>query len=163
MHIDVEAVARRFAALDGDDYESVAELLANDCQYVTAKGTLIGPAAIIESYRNASIWAKSHIECVRYESTLGKSDPDTIIITFISHLEHNGCTHTYSCQQMVKVNEDGLVCRITHQEIPGQREAADTFLQEVGVRRTCVRHSRAGSLDGATPGRAASARCTRSG
>ncbi len=126
-------VAARFAAaLDQENYAGLAALLAADCQYLNRKETF-GPEAIITSYRNASSWAKSAVQKVTYESRIRIDADDVAVVTFVDHFQHDGLTHTYTCEQAVSVNAAGRVCRIVHRELPGQREAADSFLRSVGA------------------------------
>jgi hypothetical protein len=109
--------------------------LADECEYVTRNGPVVGSQAVIASYQTAGAWVKSHIQHVRYESTVRMSQDGSAIVTFIDHFEHNGLAHTYSCEQLVYVNGQGRVCRIVHNDLPGQREAADAFLKTIGVER----------------------------
>jgi hypothetical protein len=129
-------VAEQFAeALDHEDYVVLADLLADECEYVTRNGPVVGSQAVIASYETAGAWAKSHIQQVRYESAVRMSQEGHAIVTFIDHLEHNGLAHTYSCEQRVYVDVLDRVCRIVHNDLPGQRESADAFLQTIGVTR----------------------------
>ena len=121
------------AALDQEDYVVVARLLADDCEYVGRKGTLVGPEAIITSYRDAGSWAKSAIQNVTYESSVRIDADGGAVVTFIDHFVHAGLSHVYACEQAVAVDSQGRVGRIVHREVPGQREAADAFLRRVGL------------------------------
>ena len=125
--------ARFAAALDEEDYVALSELLADECQYLTRKGTVVGQRAVITSYRDAGTWATSAIQRVTYESRIRIDADDIAVVTFIDHFEHGGLTHTYTCEQAVSVDANGRVCQIVHHELPGQREAADSFLRRVGV------------------------------
>jgi ribosomal protein S18 acetylase RimI-like enzyme len=128
--------AERFAtALDEENYDGVAGLLSAECEYAAPKGLLIGRQAILASYRDAGVWVKSNIQIVRYESTVRITDENRAIVTFIDHLEHNGLTHTYTCQQEVDLDSGGFICRIVHQELPGEREAVESFLRVAGIDR----------------------------
>jgi ketosteroid isomerase-like protein len=124
----VEAVTRFAAALDDDDFTALAAVLADDCEYVTPKGTIRGRQQVIASYKAASVSAKSRIDKVRYESSVRSERAGRTIVTFIDHLEHGGASHTYSCEQAINLDAEVRVCRIVHQELPGEREALDLFL-----------------------------------
>lgn len=131
-----QAAARRFAtALDAEDYPALAEVLSDECRFVTSRETLVGPEAIVASYRSASLWAKANIGHVHYESTVHEGAGGSAVVTFIDRLEHDGLTHTYACEQEVCVDVRERICRIVHRELPGQREAVETFLRRIGVRR----------------------------
>ena len=134
-HTRAETVAAFATALDRCDYPTAAALLAEDVEYVTGRQTLRGLAAIIASYREHDEWARRHLQSVRYESYV-RVDGDRVVITFIDHLTHDGATHTYECEQLVWIDQRGLVARILHREVPGQRDAVEVFLDRMGVRRS---------------------------
>jgi hypothetical protein len=135
--------AQRFAAaLDNEDYGAAHELLEAKCEYLSPTGALVGPSAILDSYREAAIWAKSNIASVRYTSEVRWQDGDAVV-TFYDHLEHAGAKHTYACEQRLSVNGEGRITRIVHRELPGERESADTFLRGIGLsRHFCSRPER---------------------
>lgn len=130
MHVDVVAIATRLAsALDREDYPAVAALLADDCEYEARTGTMHGPSAIVASYREASESARVRFDEVRYDSAVRADGECSAIVTFVDHLTHRGATCTYSCEQLVRVDTRGRICRISHRELAGQREALDAFLR----------------------------------
>jgi hypothetical protein len=134
MQDTVSSVATRFAvALDTENYEALAELLASDCEYVARSGAFVGPEAIVASYRDAGTWAKASISSVAYESSVRVASEDFAIVTFVDHLQDSGLRHSYSCEQSLSIRADGKIRRIVHLEIPDQREAADSFLRQIGV------------------------------
>lgn len=138
--------ARRFAAaLDALSYEALPGLLTEDCEYITRDGHCIGPDAIARSYRTADLWVKSHIESVMYESSVREALHGTAIVTFVDRLVHAGVRHTHSCEQELQFEAGGRICRITHREIPGEREAADVFLLQIGVTRASPGNHRDGA------------------
>ncbi len=141
------SVASRFAAaLDVEDYDALHALLSEDCEYVTRHGaTLVGVAPIVESYSRAAAWVRENIETVAYESFVRLTNGRTAIVTFVDHLEHAGVRHTYSCEQELQFKADGRICRITHREIRGEREAADVFLLQIGVTRASPGNQRGGA------------------
>jgi hypothetical protein len=134
MRYSVSRVASSFAfALDTDDYEALADLLSADCEYIARSGVFHGPVAIIASYRDASTWAKARIDSVIYASSVRVENDNNALVTFIDHLEDSGLRHSYCCEQSLAMDPNGRVCRIVHREIPGQREAVDSFLLQIGV------------------------------
>ena len=136
MRYSISSVATSFAvALDTDNYEALADLLSADCEYVAKGGVFRGPATIIASYRNASKWAKSRIDSVTYESSVRVESDENALVTFIDYLEDSGSKHSYCCEQSLAIGSDGKIRRIVHREIPGQREAVDSFLLQIGVLR----------------------------
>jgi hypothetical protein len=132
----VSTVAPRFAAaLDAEDYETVATLLSPDCEYVARRGALVSPDAIVASYREAGKWAKANIASVTYESSVRAVNESSAVIVFVDHLEDSGLRHSYRCEQSIEIRADGRIARIVHIEMPGEREAADAFLRRIGVSR----------------------------
>jgi len=132
---DIVAIVGRFArALDDEDYETAQQMIGHDCEYVSPKGTLVGPQAIAASYRHAGEWARANLDRVKYESHV-RIDGVLAVITFIDHLTHAGQSQTYSCEQVLSLDSGGTIRRIEHRELPGQREAADRFLEQVGISR----------------------------
>ena len=129
--------ARCFAAaLDADDYAAAEALLTADCEYITAKGTVVGPKPIIASYRGASEWARFEIQDVQYRSEVRDDGDGSAVITFIDQLRHNGLDHTYVCEQVIFLDSAGQICRIVHRELPGQKEALEGYFRSAGIART---------------------------
>lgn len=131
----VETACSLAAALDADDFQTAASQLGPHTEYVTPRGTVVGRENIIESYRSASIWARTHLASVRYESRVRAAGTGLAIVTFVDHLEHRGRHHSYRCEQEVSVAADGGIVRIRHIDLPGEREALATFFQDVGIER----------------------------
>jgi hypothetical protein len=130
------AVATSFAAaLDAEDYEALAALVADECVYLTTSGQFVGPKAIVTSYKSAGTWAKANIESVSYESSVRITEDGGATVTFTDHLKHGQRSHTYSCEQDLNFDGIGKVCRISHRELFGQREAVDLYLESIGVKR----------------------------
>ena len=124
----METVLRFALALDEEDYATLATLIADDCEYVTRKGTIRGRQEVIRSYQTASALAKATVNSVTYESYVRSEPNGPMTVTFVDHLEHDGLRHSFSCEQVVYLGAEDRVFRIVHQELPGQREALDVFL-----------------------------------
>ncbi|HEU5297047.1 MAG TPA: nuclear transport factor 2 family protein [Burkholderiaceae bacterium] len=136
MSVSAPAAAYRLAkALDADDFDAVAALLAPTCQYQSPNGMVVGPAAIVASYRQAANWAKSAIQRVAYSSSVRVMHEQAAVITFVDDLLHNGQSHRHTCEQQVHIDQSGLVCRIVHVELVGERDAVDAFLLAIGIDR----------------------------
>src|SRR5262245_22249143 len=130
MSIDVPEIVGRFAsALDRDDFGALAAMLDDDCEYVSPKGTMRGCQAIVGAYRDASQLAKAENDDVRYDSSIRGHGAGSAVVVFADYLRNGGREHAYFCEQEIHVNAQGLVCRIIHHELPGQREALDSFLR----------------------------------
>jgi len=133
----VRAAARRLARLlDEDDFPAARALLPDECVYDTARETLRGPEAIVESYRAASGWARRTFDEVRYESEVESVSGGTARVTFVDYLLKVGHGwHRYRCQQEFTVRADGRVAQIVHRELSGEREALEAFFAACGVER----------------------------
>jgi hypothetical protein len=136
----VRATAVSFAtALDRNDFDAARRLLASDCQYdlraasLTNEGTLVGPDAIITSYRGHDDRARRLFDRVEYWSAVESVDGTTATIVFGDTLEKNGQRHTYRCRQQIRLNGFGTIASIVHEDIPGEAAAVRLFLQRVGV------------------------------
>ena len=117
-------------ALDADDFFAARACLAEDCVYVGLDDTCHGSEAIIASYADASAWAHRTFDEVRYASEVGLPDAATVPVVFIDYLlKAGGRWHRYRCRQEFAV-EGGRVVRITHHELPGEREGLDAYFKE---------------------------------
>jgi len=127
------ALARRFAALlDTDDFASLAPMLAAACVYDTGRGALVGPEAIVASYRGASDRARASLDAMRFESELIAADERSAVVLFRDHITLRGRTHVHTCHQRVEFAPDGTVTCIEHRELPGERERLEAFLARGG-------------------------------
>ena len=127
-------VARHFAeALDRDDFVATEDSLATDCVYESPNGEVEGAAAIVATYRRNAEWAAATFEAIDYASEVEVIGHRQVRITYIDRTRHRGRSHEYRCRQIVDVGEEGLIVRIRHEEIPGQREALEAYFKVVGV------------------------------
>jgi ketosteroid isomerase-like protein len=132
---EVLSIAAQFAAaLDADDFEGAARLLAEDCVYEIAGGGGTGPQAIIASYRSAAEWGRQNLHEVIFHSEVEESGEDWAAIRFTDRVRHGTSTHVYHCRQIVTVSA-GKICHIRHAEIPGEREALLAFFRAAGLKR----------------------------
>ena len=132
--VDVDALdaGRRFAAaLDAEDYEAAAECLAADCAYHSRIGPLIGPSAIVASYQGIGDAARGQLDAIDYTSEVEAAGPREAVVEFLDKLQHAGRRHVYRCRQLIRVDERGLIVKLTHQELPGERERLEEFLAGV--------------------------------
>lgn len=130
-------IAQQFAdSLNADDYETVRALLAENCRYQARTETITQPDAITRSYRANSLFARTLFDRVEYSSEILQSVSDTARITFVDKLHKGDRTHVYQCQQTVHIRPDGLIDRIKHQELPGERERLLEFCASCNVHLT---------------------------
>jgi SnoaL-like protein len=129
-------VARLAKALDADDFHAARRLLDDACAYDGRTGTLTGPDAIIQSYADASAWGRRMFDEIRYESEVGAAAGATVPVTFVDYLlKAGGRWHRYSCRQEFTVGPGGRIVRITHHELPGEREGLEAYFRECGIER----------------------------
>lgn len=126
-------------ALDVDDFGRVRALLSPHCVYHMRGTELVGPDAICGSYAEAAAWGRSKLDGLVYESSIARTDAGqghgAGTVRFVDHLEHAGERHTHTCEQKVELGEDGLVVRIEHVDLPGEREAVEAWFAKVGLER----------------------------
>lgn len=129
-------VAQAFAkALDREDYAGVAGLMDSSARYSLDDEEIAGPPAIVESYRKNGDWAARTLDNVTYESSVEVDVAGRAVITFFDHIEHAGARITHVCEQCIHIGDSGLVERIEHHDLPGQRERLAVFFKRVGVDR----------------------------
>jgi hypothetical protein len=122
--------ARRFAAaLDAEDYEAVRASLGSGCVYDAPQGVLIGPEAIVASYRENADGARSRFAKIEYTSEVATAGPAPAeaVITFIDRVMLGGAWHEHRCRQHVRFGAGGLIEHIRHEELPGERERLQQF------------------------------------
>lgn len=130
-----ERVVAFAAALDKDEFETAIRFVANDCVYESPSGQIVGAAKIMDSYAKNAAWARDAFDNLEFRSHVDMRSPTEALIEYTDITKHEGVGHTYRCQQIVTIDEDGLICAIKHREIPGQAEALNAFFEKVGVQR----------------------------
>lgn len=127
-------IARAFAqALDGEDYAAAAELLAPDCTYRIHDAEHSGVEAILAEYRKNGEYAARTFDSVVYESSVRAAGERSAILTFVDRLSHRGHELVHTCEQLVELDERGLVRRIEHRDLPGEQEALAEFFRALGL------------------------------
>lgn len=121
-------VVQAFAnALDGDDFDAAAGLIASHCRYDVRGEVHNGPGAIVASYAAASEMVIGRFDGHEYDSVVTGTS-----IRFRDHLQHGGSKHTFVSRQHLVV-ENGLIVRIRHEDLAGERERLAAWLGMVGV------------------------------
>jgi hypothetical protein len=108
--------------------------LSDDCSYEIGKEVLVGPEAIIASYRESAEWGRRTLDQVVYESVVTQVE-NGLSVLYIDRITHGGATHEYRCRQHLWLNGAGKVIRIVHEELPGERERLDAFFAARRLRR----------------------------
>jgi SnoaL-like domain len=132
---DLVAARRWAAALDADEFALLPALLSPDCRYHSPSGVLEGPGDIVASYEGSSVWARATFDAIRWESECVGVGDRQVLITFTDITDHQGRHHVYRCQQLVDLDEDGLIARIEHRPIEAEETALAAFFDDVGVER----------------------------
>lgn len=132
----MESTAKQFGtALDNDDFTTARSTLSSDCRYETGKATLIGPAAICNSYEENMIAGRKKFDDLEWgKCRIEQLNENQFYVHFCDHLTKNGITHTYRCKQKLTLNETGKICLIEHEEIPEERKRLDAFYENVGLK-----------------------------
>lgn len=133
---DRRAIVEQFArGLDTEAYALARPCLDAACRYEIGEETLVGPDAILASYRANGDWAALHFESIAYESAVAFEASGEAVITFVDLLRHAGREHVHRCTQRLAFDATGRIVRIVHCDLPGEREALRAFLEAVGIDR----------------------------
>lgn len=125
--MSLESAARFAAALDAEDDVAVSACLASGCEYEAPEGVLIGPEAIVDSYRKNAVAARGRFAKIEYASEVATVGRAEVVITFIDRLMLGGVWHEHRCRQHIRLNRAGLIEHIRHEELPGERERLRQF------------------------------------
>ena len=130
-----QAIAKQFAqALDRCDFAEAGRYISSDCRYQTGSEELVGPQAILASYAESAQWGSETLDQVIYESEV-QGEGSNLSVLYTDRITHGGLTHDYRCRQHLSINPAGLIFKIVHEELPGEREKLNEFWARCGVRR----------------------------
>ncbi len=125
-------VAKHFAkALDNENYKIAKGLISNRCEYAFRDQIYCGPSKIIELYQIAGDSANNDFNSIEYESQVTPLEDDKALISFIDHFIYKTEKCTYKCQQVIEVDNLGLIIKIRHIDLPGQRQILEDFIARV--------------------------------
>jgi hypothetical protein len=127
---------RLAAALDAEDYRAARAALAPDCVYHAPEGLLVGSDRIVSSYREHATAARGRFEKIEYHSVVETIGPAEALITFVDGVTLGGAAHQFRCQQRIRIDADGLVAEIRHEEIRGERAKLQQFEANTAARKT---------------------------
>jgi hypothetical protein len=114
-------------ALDAEDYSAARAVLATGCVYHTATTILVGPHAIIASYRANGEAARGRFDAVEYTSRVEPTGAAEAVITYTDRVRRGDEWHEYRCRQHIHINKAGLIEEIRHEELPGERQRLQEF------------------------------------
>jgi hypothetical protein len=118
-------------ALDDDDFAGAANVLDPGCSYQSPEGLITGPDAIVASYRAHSERARATFDEVVYESEIGDVSDGEIPIVYIDRIRQGRARHVHRCRQWVHVAASGRIDSIRHEELHGEREALNRFVESL--------------------------------
>ena len=127
----VAEIAAAFAsALDRGDFPDAGRWLAEHCTYDRGDSVLRGRDAVLRSYAEASAWARSQLDDVRYDSEVERVEDATATVLFTDYLVRaGGRFHRHRCRQELTLDAGGRIARIVRRELEGEREALAAFLE----------------------------------
>lgn len=132
--MDLSDVVAAFAhALDRNDFKAARELLAEDCEYDTGGGIVRGRGAVLASYREMSEKCKRTFDETAYESRVVSASGAAATVLYIDKIRRGEHRHEFRCHQILEVGRGGLIVRIQHREIDGERDALNAFFRRAGV------------------------------
>lgn len=123
------AVAQFASSLDDEDYEVASACLADDCVYESPDGEITGPSAIVDSYRTNGESGRKRFDSVVYRHEVMQLGGGWYKIEFVDELLCGQRSHVFRSNQRVRIH-NGKIVHIVHEEIPGERERLDVFLQD---------------------------------
>jgi limonene-1,2-epoxide hydrolase len=96
-----QAVEHFAAALDADDFDALATVIAHDCRYVTRTATHVGAGAIAASHADGSRRARALFDSVEFHHTTSPIGPDRFRIAFADELTYRDeVLHHVSIQEV---------------------------------------------------------------
>ena len=129
----VETLAQ---ALDGDDYETAAAVMADEVVYTIGDRVLHGREETVASYREASAMARRLFDEVDYDHVVyPTADANTFRVGYSDILTVGGETLAHMAEQHVTVAPRAGVAKIVNVDVPGEREKVDEFLTRHGLSR----------------------------
>ncbi|MBU0507028.1 hypothetical protein KJ708_13650 [bacterium] len=129
-------LANQFAkALDNSDFDAALTCLDDNCIYYCRGKVYSGNKSIISEYRKNSDWAENAFENISYESSTETISDKQFKIHLTDKVSHKGHYLHHKSEQILLFNDSGLIERIEHIDLPGEREKAAKFFQDCGVTR----------------------------
>ena len=122
----MDLIERFAVALDADDYQTVASLLADDVEYFTGDKTIVGRDAVVESFRSASRWGRTAFDELTFLHEIAPDKP--LDIRFIDILVKKGERFTLDHTMHVGISVTGLIERLDLTYPSGERERLAAFL-----------------------------------
>lgn len=132
----VEVVETLATALDEDDYDTARSVLDPEVVYEIGGNTLIGPDAVVDSYRKSSELAHQLFDEVAYDhEILGTDEGAAFRVRYRDLLTAGGETHAHFAEQEVTLGRHWVVVKIVDRPMPAEREKLEEFMARHGISR----------------------------
>jgi hypothetical protein len=89
----------------------------------------------VACYTELCEWVETTFEAVQYESRVELENDGRVRVHFRGLIDHGEHHLDFRCQQLLTVDEQGLIQRIEHIDLPGERDKDDGFNLACGVTR----------------------------
>jgi len=124
---------RRFAeAVQRQDWDAAARLLAPDCSYFQIVRDVKGPQAIVECFQRDRKWGADQFDLVEQERSVAPEPEGRAAITCLYHVRHKGCSLTIKSEHIIELDGAGFIGRIEQVELASQANALFRFYAKVG-------------------------------
>ena len=125
---------RRFVeALECEDFEAAQRLLAPGCVYFQLARDLRGPEAVVASFERGARWGLDQFDSIERESSVKPTEDGRAILTFFYKIHHKGKSLKIRSEQIIELDDAGLIGRIEHVELASQANALFKFYFDVGI------------------------------
>jgi len=125
--------ARRFAqAVQRQDWDAAARLLAPDCSCFQVVRDVRGPQAVVECFQRDRKWGDDQFDSVEQERSAAIGPDGRAVITCLYHVRHKGYSLTIKSEHVIELDENGLIERIEQVELASQANALFRFYAKVG-------------------------------
>lgn len=128
-------VAIKFGqTLDNDDFENFKKILDPKCHYEIGCQVLTTNDSIAGLYEKNMKAGKLKFDELRWgEAEVKQVNENDFDVYFSDFLKHQGIAHNYKCKQRITINDQNLVEKIEHIELPGEKEKLTAYYQKVGL------------------------------
>ncbi len=125
--------AQLFAkAVQRQDWDAAARLLAPDCSYFQIVRDVRGPQAIVECFQRDRKWGADQFDSVEQERSAAPGPDGRVSITCLYHVRHKGYSLTIKAEHVIELDDAGLIGRIEQVELASQANALFRFYARVG-------------------------------
>ncbi len=121
---NVESLAK---ALDAEGYDLAGSFFHDDCVYEIRGEVILGKKEIISSYHENGEAGRKRFDTVVYESEVTGLDLNRVRIDYTDIVTRSGDTHVHRCAQEASCDDAGMIVKLVHLDLPGERVALELF------------------------------------